>query len=121
MTWIGIQDGATFIPFVFALAGISFIVIVVLILVVLQKIIHQFETFSLRGFSLTSRWVLGGILGLVMLEYLVLCLLLPERGYDALHVYIPESLYLAQTGQLPAVDFLSLRPIVKEPLVSFLQ
>ncbi|MHA2365199.1 MAG: hypothetical protein ACXAC7_14665, partial [Candidatus Hodarchaeales archaeon] len=42
-------------------------------------------------------------------------LFLPIRGYDALWMYIPESLWYYQTDYIPIFDLMNFRPITKEP------
>ena len=55
---------------------------------------------------------------LLFMEYFILVFLLPpERGWDALFYYFPQGKVFYLTDSIPKFDFLSLRPTEKAPLI----
>lgn len=65
--------------------------------------------------SLTIPFVLKTLVAFLILDLVLYQLFLPIRGFDALFMYIPESIWYYRVNTIPPVDLLVFRPIVKEP------
>ena len=128
LTWIGIQPNGTltisignnttklidfwgWCLFYFLLGLIIAIIEGYLILrIFLQNLEHfhlEFTTFK------DYRIVL---LGFLLLDYFILELILPLRGFDALYYYFPEAEVFSQAERITEINYLSFLPVVKSPL-----
>lgn len=57
-----------------------------------------------------------GLISFLLIDYLILELILPLRGFDALYYYLPEAEVFYQAGRITEVNYLSFLPVVKSPL-----
>jgi len=53
---------------------------------------------------------------ILIIEYLILQIILPLRGFDALYYYFPEAEIFYQSKRITEFNYLSFLPVVKSPL-----
>ncbi len=128
LTWIGIQpDGILSISvFQVSLLEIDFyswcliyyllglVITIVLGYLILKKNLPKLEDFRLEAFSQLKDIKIILVLFL-LIDYLILELLLPLRGFDALYYYFPETEVFFQTQRITEANYLSFLPVVKSP------
>lgn len=87
----------------------------------IPKIIPKLENFSFvpKDYSQLDR-ILFFIISFLAISYLIIQLILPERGYDALLLYLPESYTFYQLDTIPVFDYLTFFPVFKSPLITLL-
>ncbi len=81
----------------------------------MRKLIRNLENFDWdaikRFYSLDLVLFL-----IIIMEYFFLQLILPVRGFDAMHYYFPEAEVFYLSDQISDINYLSFSPVVKAPL-----
>jgi len=128
LTWIGIQPNGSLIfsiethsielidfrgwCFVFFILGL--ILAIIIGYNTLRKILASLEHFQFDVNTLKDYRII--LICFLLLDYLILELILPLRGFDALYYYFPETEVFYQAGRITEVNYLSFLPVVKSPL-----
>lgn len=128
LAWIGIQPGGILAIFIgnntielidfwswcllYFLLGL--IIVIIAGYFIIRILLRDLEHFQLEFTTFKDyRFIL---LGLLLLDYFVLELILPLRGFDALYYYFPEAEVFAQAERITEINYLSFLPVVKSPL-----
>ncbi|MFX0170792.1 MAG: hypothetical protein ACFE9L_02625 [Candidatus Hodarchaeota archaeon] len=128
LTWIGIQPTGSLILsintqsielidfrgwcFIFFIFGL--ILTIIIGYSTLRKILASLENFRFEVDAVKDYKIL--LICFLLLDYLILELILPLRGFDALYYYFPETEVFYQAGRITEVNYLSFLPVVKSPL-----
>lgn len=128
LTWIGIQPNGVLLfsygeysieiisfrgwCLVYFLVGLLIIIITLYFL--LRKILLRLEYFQFDLDIIKDHRI--ALLGFLLLDYLILELILPLRGFDALYYYFPETEVFFLAGRITEINYLSFLPVSKSPL-----
>ncbi|MFX0139700.1 MAG: hypothetical protein ACFFDN_39030, partial [Candidatus Hodarchaeota archaeon] len=128
LTWIGIQPNGSltlsieshsieFINFrgwCFTFFIIGLILAIIIGYNTLRTILAGLEHFQFELNTLKDYRII--LISFLLIDYLILELILPLRGFDALYYYFPETEVFYQAGRITEVNYLSFLPVVKSPL-----
>lgn len=128
LTWIGIQPNGVlnfslwnYSIDLFDFGGWCFFYLVLGLIIAiiagyffLRKTLKNLEHFSPDLTIIKDYRIL--LIGFLLLDYFVLELILPLRGFDALYYYFPEAEVFSRAGRITEFNYLSFLPVVKSPL-----
>lgn len=128
LIWIGIQPNGAWIlsvgNFSFYLIDFSswclvyfllgLVIAIIIGYILLRKILASLEHFKLDLDVFKDYRIV--LIGFLLLDYFILEIILPLRGFDALYYYFPEAEVFYQAGRITDINYLSFLPVVKSPL-----
>ena len=118
LIWLGLAPlPPLFESWVFLLASLGILTLIISSFYYLKKILNY--NFS-ENLSLHKNLFLFALILLLLGYYLIYAALLPLRGYDALFIYLPNSLWFFVNSSIPYFNGLNFVPTIKEPLNSLL-
>jgi len=87
----------------------------------IRSLVNQLEDFNfIPGSYQMIDKILVIIIGVGCAAYFVTQIILPERGYDSLMIYLPEGFLFYQLDKIPPFDYLTFFPVFKAPLTTIL-
>ncbi|MHA2244545.1 MAG: hypothetical protein ACXADY_06215 [Candidatus Hodarchaeales archaeon] len=128
LTWIGIQPNGIltlpigqysvelmdFVGWCMFYFLIGIIISIIAGYYVLRKLLTNLEHFQFDLDTFKDYRII--LLSFLLLDYFILELILPLRGFDALYYYFPEAEVFYQAGRITEINYLSFLPVVKSPL-----
>ncbi|MFX1282090.1 MAG: hypothetical protein ACFFB5_00485 [Promethearchaeota archaeon] len=127
LTWIGIQpNGILILPIgqysieLMSFVGwclFYFLIGIILSIItgyyLLRNLLVNLEDFQFNLDNYKDYRI--GLLVFLLLDYFILELILPLRGFDAFYYYFPEAEIFYQAGRITEINYLSFSPVVKSP------